>query len=128
MKTPKLKSIVVPISLIALSLAMIQCAQIPSLTNIDGNLDEAIESAPGSGNERQRLNGRLMDSDQNGEPDSIDYDEDGRADAALPGKVLLCHNDNNPHTIAVSPNAVDAHLRNHEGDCLGECPCESGDE
>lgn len=40
-------------------------------------------------------------------------------------KVLVCHvppgNPENAHTICVSPNAVPAHLGNHEGDHCGEC-------
>jgi hypothetical protein len=39
-------------------------------------------------------------------------------------KVCICHippgNPDNAHTICISPNAVDAHIRNH-GDYLGEC-------
>lgn len=34
-------------------------------------------------------------------------------------KVLLCVNDNNPHTICVSPNSVPAHLA--KGATLGDC-------
>ncbi len=40
-------------------------------------------------------------------------------------KVLLCHvppgNPDNEHTICISPNAVAAHLENHEGDHCGPC-------
>ncbi len=40
-------------------------------------------------------------------------------------KVLLCHyppgNNGNPQSICISPNAVQAHLDNHPGDCLGVC-------
>ncbi len=40
-------------------------------------------------------------------------------------KVLLCHvppgNPANAHTICISPNAVAAHLENHEGDHCGPC-------
>ncbi len=43
-------------------------------------------------------------------------------------KVLLCHvppgNPANAHTICISPNAVAAHLENHEGDHCG--PCDDG--
>ena len=41
-------------------------------------------------------------------------------------KVSLCHvppgNPGNLHTICISPNAVPAHLANHEGDFCGPCP------
>ncbi len=40
-------------------------------------------------------------------------------------KVLLCHvppgNPDNAHTICISPNALAAHLQNHEGDHCGPC-------
>jgi hypothetical protein len=41
------------------------------------------------------------------------------AAAAKSEKVTLCHNG---QEISISENAVDAHLRNHEGDTLGPCP------
>jgi hypothetical protein len=48
-----------------------------------------------------------------------DDDDDDSSD-----KVCICHippgNPENAHTICISPNAVDAHIRNH-GDYLGEC-------
>jgi hypothetical protein len=41
-------------------------------------------------------------------------------------KAQVCHvpdgNPANAHEISVSARAVDAHLRNHEGDTLGPCP------
>ena len=44
-------------------------------------------------------------------------------------KVDVCHNDNNPHTINISVNAVPAHVPGHPGDYLGPCrvvppPCQ----
>jgi hypothetical protein len=43
-------------------------------------------------------------------------------------KCTICHvppgNPPNAHTITVGCSAVDAHLRNHPGDCLGPCPCQ----
>jgi hypothetical protein len=43
-------------------------------------------------------------------------------------KCTICHcppgNPNNCHTLDVGCSAVDAHLRNHPGDCLGPCPCQ----
>ena len=39
--------------------------------------------------------------------------------------MLLCHvppgNPENAHTLCISPNAVAAHLQNHEGDYCGPC-------
>ena len=38
------------------------------------------------------------------------------------GKVLICHGSpNNPHTLSISPNAVNSHLTQHSGDQLGAC-------
>jgi hypothetical protein len=41
-------------------------------------------------------------------------------------KVQVCHvppgNPANAHEISISEKAVEAHLRNHEGDALGACP------
>jgi hypothetical protein len=43
-------------------------------------------------------------------------------------KCTICHcppgNPNNCHTLNVGCSAVDAHLKNHPGDCLGPCPCQ----
>jgi hypothetical protein len=43
-------------------------------------------------------------------------------------KCTICHvppgNPANAHTITVGCSAVEAHLRNHPGDCLGPCPCQ----
>ena len=45
-----------------------------------------------------------------------------------PQKCTICHvppgNPPNAHTITVGCSAVQAHLRNHPGDCLGPCPCQ----
>ena len=45
-----------------------------------------------------------------------------------PQKCTICHvppgNPPQAHTITVGCSAVDAHLRNHPGDCLGPCPCQ----
>jgi hypothetical protein len=37
------------------------------------------------------------------------------------GKVSLCHNEHNPHTITVGAPGADAHLAHHEGDYEGPC-------
>jgi hypothetical protein len=43
-------------------------------------------------------------------------------------KCTICHvppgNPANAHTLVVGCSAVDAHMRNHPGDCLGPCPCQ----
>lgn len=43
-------------------------------------------------------------------------------------KCTICHvppgNPNNPQTLTIGCSAVDAHMRNHPGDCLGPCPCQ----
>jgi hypothetical protein len=48
--------------------------------------------------------------------------------ASDPQKCTICHvppgNPPNAHTITVGCSAVQAHLRNHPGDCLGPCPCQ----
>jgi hypothetical protein len=48
--------------------------------------------------------------------------------ASDPNKCTICHvppgNPPNAHTITVGCSAVDAHMRNHPGDCLGPCPCQ----
>ena len=45
-----------------------------------------------------------------------------------PNKCTICHvppgNPPNAHTLTVGCSAVQAHLRNHPGDCLGPCPCQ----
>jgi hypothetical protein len=45
-----------------------------------------------------------------------------------PSKCTICHvppgNPANAHTLVVGCSAVDAHMRNHPGDCLGPCPCQ----
>ena len=121
-KTQTLKASLV---LAALSAAMIQCAQIPNLVPTNG---ENLENVSLDDSRAGSALGSLIDSNRDNEPDGIDSNGDGEIDTPLPGKVLLCHNDNNPHTISVAPQAVDAHLQHHDGDCLGGCPCESGDE
>ncbi|HYR23448.1 MAG TPA: hypothetical protein VEP30_11070 [Chthoniobacterales bacterium] len=44
-----------------------------------------------------------------------------------PNKCTICHvppgNPPNAHTLTIGCSAVQAHLRNHPGDCLGPCPC-----
>ena len=54
--------------------------------------------------------------------DDDDHDDDDDDDSP---KVYLCHvppgNPNNPQTLKISVNAVEAHLRNHSGDKLGSC-------
>jgi hypothetical protein len=48
--------------------------------------------------------------------------------ASDPKKCTICHvppgNPPNAHTITVGCSAVQAHLKNHPGDCLGPCPCQ----
>src|SRR5205807_8387829 len=43
--------------------------------------------------------------------------------ASDPSKCTICHvppgNPNNPQTLTVGCSAVDAHMRNHPGDCMG---------
>ena len=43
-------------------------------------------------------------------------------------QCTICHcppgNPDNCHTLTVGCSAVDAHLKNHPGDCLGPCPCQ----
>lgn len=43
-------------------------------------------------------------------------------------KCTICHvppgNPPNAHTLVIGCSAVDAHMRNHPGDCLGPCPCQ----
>jgi hypothetical protein len=45
-------------------------------------------------------------------------------------KVQVCHipprNSSNRHTISIAPKAAEAHLANHTGDQLGECPASCG--
>jgi hypothetical protein len=45
-----------------------------------------------------------------------------------PKKCTICHvppgNPGNAHTLTIGCSAVQAHLRNHPGDCLGPCPCQ----
>jgi hypothetical protein len=52
-------------------------------------------------------------------------DFDGAND---PNKCTICHvppgNPPNAHTITIGCKAVEAHMRNHPGDCLGPCPCQ----
>lgn len=48
--------------------------------------------------------------------------------ASDPNKCTICHappgNPANAKTLTIGCSAVDAHLRNHPGDCLGPCPCQ----
>src|SRR5712691_7269293 len=52
-------------------------------------------------------------------------DFDGSSD---PKKCTICHlppgNPSNAQTLTIGCSAVDAHMRNHPGDCLGPCPCQ----
>jgi len=52
-------------------------------------------------------------------------DFDGASD---PDKCTVCHlppgNPANAQTLTIGCSAVQAHLRNHPGDCLGPCPCQ----
>ena len=45
--------------------------------------------------------------------------------------ALVCHvpdgNFDNAHEIQISTNALDAHLNNHNNDCLGDCSCLEND-
>ncbi len=58
-------------------------------------------------------------NDEDNDHDDDDNDDDDGM------KVYLCHvppgNPNNPQTLRISINAVEAHLRNHPGDKLGSC-------
>ena len=44
-------------------------------------------------------------------------------------KIILCHvppgNSGNPQSICIAPNAIPAHLSNHQGDCIGPCTLRS---
>jgi len=122
MKLPQFKTQTLKTSLVlaAVSAAMIQCAQIPTLVPATG---KNLENISLDDSRTDSALGSLIDSNQDNEPDGVDSNGDGKIDTPLPGKVLLCHNDNNPHTISVAPQAVDAHLQHHD-DCLGACPCE----
>src|SRR4051812_44685821 len=48
--------------------------------------------------------------------------------AADPNKCTICHlppgNPGNAQTLTIGCSAVDAHMRNHPGDCMGPCPCQ----
>jgi hypothetical protein len=48
--------------------------------------------------------------------------------ASDPNKCTICHvppgNPPNAHTLTIGCSAVDAHMRNHPGDCMGPCPCQ----
>jgi len=48
--------------------------------------------------------------------------------ASDPDKCTICHvppgNPPNAHTLVIGCSAVQAHLTNHPGDCLGPCPCQ----
>jgi hypothetical protein len=48
--------------------------------------------------------------------------------ASDPNKCTICHlppgNPANAQTLTIGCSAVQAHLRNHPGDCLGPCPCQ----
>src|SRR2546423_15053491 len=52
-------------------------------------------------------------------------DFDGSSD---PNKCTICHvppgNPSKGLTLTIGCSAVQAHLRNHPGDCLGPCPCQ----
>jgi len=48
--------------------------------------------------------------------------------ATAEDKCTICHvppgNPANAHTLVIGCSAVDAHMRNHPGDCMGPCPCQ----
>ena len=48
--------------------------------------------------------------------------------ASDPKKCTICHlppgNPPNAQTLTVGCSAVQAHMRNHPGDCVGRCPCQ----
>jgi hypothetical protein len=48
--------------------------------------------------------------------------------ASDPDKCTICHlppgNPANAQTLTIGCSAVDAHMRNHPGDCMGPCPCQ----
>ena len=45
-----------------------------------------------------------------------------------PQKCTICHlppgNPSNAQTLTIGCSAVQAHMRNHPGDCMGPCPCQ----
>jgi hypothetical protein len=45
-----------------------------------------------------------------------------------PNKCTICHlppgNPSNAQTLTIGCSAVQAHMRNHPGDCMGPCPCQ----
>jgi hypothetical protein len=54
---------------------------------------------------------------------------DTTIDGAPPDdKCTICHlppgNPSNAQTLTIGCSAVDAHMRNHPGDCMGPCPCQ----
>jgi hypothetical protein len=59
------------------------------------------------------------------DPSPSASDFDGSSD---PNKCTICHvppgNPNKALTLTIGCSAVQAHLRNHPGDCLGPCPCQ----
>jgi len=48
--------------------------------------------------------------------------------ASDPNKCTICHlppgNPANAQTLTIGCSAVQAHMRNHPGDCMGPCPCQ----
>lgn len=49
----------------------------------------------------------------------------GRTTAVFVSKAKICHvnDDGSGNVLMIDSNALDTHLDNHPGDCLGGCPC-----
>lgn len=76
-----------------------------------------VAACAGSGQETQAL----VDDP----PAESSEDSDSDSDSNGCDKVEICHNvDNNPHTIKVCDEALDAHLSH--GDTEGPCPGDDG--
>lgn len=77
-------------------------------------LASAIPVNAKPGNVRRRLPGK-RDSNGNGNGNGNTSEE----------KVAICHvptgNPNNPKDLEIAASAVDDHIGNHEGDCVGTC-------
>jgi len=99
------------------------CDDTPNGDDDNDGVDNAIDACPGSDD--------TIDSDQDGTPDGCDETPNGDDDNGNGNgeTVTICHippgNPNNPQTITVSVNALQAHL-NH-GDALGECEIEDNE-
>ncbi len=99
------------------------CDDTPNGDDDNDGVDNAVDVCPGSDD--------TIDTDQDGTPDGCDETPNGDDDNGNGNgeTVTICHippgNPNNPQTITVSVNALQAHL-NH-GDALGECEIEDNE-